>query len=371
MIKVRPKRGKAAGWEIDIRFRWPDGSIFRERKNALVTGKDAAKRWGEARERELLSAGKETAAVVAVPTFSEFWPRVLTEHYRAERRKPSTIDAAETIERVHLRPALGRKRLDEIGDAVVSKLKGKLAGAAPKTVNNVLSVLSRSLRCAVRWGLIGAMPCRVDLLKTTDPSMQWYEREDYRALVSAASFSRRVLVMVLLAGSAGMRRGEIRALRWSDVDMLRKQIRIENALWRQEEGTTKGGRYRIVPMTPELAAVLKEHRHVGERVLYSERGEELSNRTIRNWLSRAQRRAGLKANGGIHILRHTFCSHLAAAGVPAKAIQELAGHADLKTTLKYMHLSPGDRDGAMATLAKYHAAADKPAKLDRIFPAKG
>jgi site-specific recombinase XerD len=54
------------------------------------------------------------------------------------------------------------------------------------------------------------------------------------------------------------------------------------------------------------------------------------------------------------MLRHTFCSHLAAAGVPAKAIQELAGHADLKTTLRYMHLSPGDRDGAMEVLARYH-----------------
>ncbi len=201
------------------------------------------------------------------------------------------------------------------------------------------------------------MPCRLDLLKTTDPSMAWYEREDYRRLVAEAG-DRRTRLLILLAGSAGMRRGEIRALRWTDVDLVRGQVRIEHALWRQEEGTTKGGRFRIVPLTPELAAVLKENRHVGERVLYSARGEELSNRTIRNWLSRAQRRAKLTANGGIHILRHTFCSHLAAAGVPAKAIQELAGHADLKTTLKYMHLSPGDRDGAMQTLARYYCKSE-------------
>lgn len=60
--------------------------------------------------------------------------------------------------------------------------------------------------------------------------------------------------------------------------------------------------------------------------------------------------------GGIHRLRHTFCSHLAMAGVPAMAIKELAGHADLATTQRYMHLSPKDRSSAVAALAAYHAA---------------
>lgn len=371
MIKVRPKRGGGNGWEVDIRFRWPEGGIYRERRNAPVSGKDAAKRWAEARERTLLAGGKAglEPAPAGAPTLGEFWPRVVKDHYRANRKKPSTVDAAECIWRVHLEPALGKKPLDQITYAEIAKLKGALADAAPKTVNNILSVLSKALHCAVRWGVIASLPCRIELLKTAQPEMQWYEREDYRRLVDAAGFSRKVLLLVLLAGSAGLRRGEIRALRWSDVDLVRKQLRIEHALWRQEEGTTKGGRHRIVPLTPELAAVLKDHRHLGERVLYDEKGCELSNRTIRNWLRQAQRRAGLplegkakrdKDRGGaIHMLRHTFCSHLAAAGVPAKAIQELAGHADLSTTLRYMHLSPGDRDGAIGTLAKYHAGAAK------------
>ncbi len=64
----------------------------------------------------------------------------------------------------------------------------------------------------------------------------------------------------------------------------------------------------------------------------------------------AQRHAGLRATGGLHVLRHTFCSHLSMRGAPAKAIQELAGHADLTTTLRYMHLSPSARQGAIALL---------------------
>jgi site-specific recombinase XerD len=56
-------------------------------------------------------------------------------------------------------------------------------------------------------------------------------------------------------------------------------------------------------------------------------------------MRRAARRAGL-AKVGVHSLRHTFCSHLAMRGAPARAIQELAGHQDLTTTQRYMHLSP-------------------------------
>lgn len=56
----------------------------------------------------------------------------------------------------------------------------------------------------------------------------------------------------------------------------------------------------------------------------------------------------------VAVFRHTFCSHLAMAGVPAKAIQELAGHADLKTTLRYMHLSPANRKNAIDTLNAFY-----------------
>lgn len=66
-------------------------------------------------------------------------------------------------------------------------------------------------------------------------------------------------------------------------------------------------------------------------------------------VERAAKRAGL-AKHGVHILRHTFCSHLAMRGAPARAIQELAGHQNLSTTQRYMHLSPAAIDGAIRLL---------------------
>jgi integrase len=363
MVTIRA-RGK--GWQYDIIFRWPDGSKFRERAKAPVANKSAAQRWAEARERSLLAAGREAheatkvppaAAPAASPTLNEFWPIVVRDHYRANRKKASTIDAAEAIFRLHLAPVLGQKTIDAIATADVAALKGKLSEKSPKTVNNILTVLSRALRCAVEWGTIAAMPCRIAFFKAPDPTMQWYEREDYRRLVDAATKRQTaVLVLVLLAGDAGLRRGEIRALKWSDLDLARGIIHVRRGMWRGHEATPKGNRGRDVPMTPALRAALGAHRHlVGERVLYSDRGREVSNRTVRSWLASAQRRAGLEADGGIHILRHTFCSHLAAAGVTATAIKELAGHADLATTQRYMHLSPADRSTAMTVLAAYHA----------------
>jgi site-specific recombinase XerD len=56
------------------------------------------------------------------------------------------------------------------------------------------------------------------------------------------------------------------------------------------------------------------------------------------------------ASRGVHILRHTICSHLAMRGAPARAIQDLAGHQDLSTTQRYMHLSPAALEGAIRLL---------------------
>jgi len=65
---------------------------------------------------------------------------------------------------------------------------------------------------------------------------------------------------------------------------------------------------------------------------------------------RAAQRVAVVNDAGVHVLRHTFCSHLAMRGAPARAIQELAGHADLSTTQRYMHLSPAATEDAIRLL---------------------
>jgi site-specific recombinase XerD len=74
----------------------------------------------------------------------------------------------------------------------------------------------------------------------------------------------------------------------------------------------------------------------------------MTQKLVQVTVQRAARRANVRP--GVHLLRHTFCSHLAMRGAPARAIQELAGHQDLSTTQRYMHLSPAALDAAIRLL---------------------
>jgi integrase len=359
-IKVREwTKGKRMGFEVDIRFTYPDGTPYRQRIKAPVESKSAAKRWGEARERELLVRPspvfleQEKEQRREVPTLLEFGPRFIEGYARANRQKASTVHAKERILANHLYPALGDKKLDAIDDEAIQSIKSRLASRAPKTVNNVLTVLGKLLRVAVRWKVLAAIPCTIDLLRVRNLVPVFFEFGEYERLVGAASkIGLRSVVIVLLGGDAGLRSSEMVALRWTDVDFERRHITVEQAAWRSIVDAPKSGRGRIIPMTRALSSALRQYRHLrGERVLYTDEGRMPRDLTVRHWFLAVQHRAGVKkTEGGVHVLRHTFCSHLAMRGAPARAIQELAGHEHLTTTQRYMHLSPAARNGAIDLL---------------------
>jgi integrase len=356
MVRTYKKRD---AWMVEIRFRWPeDRTLYRQRVLAPVASKTAALRWGQARELALLAEGKPRPAPAAppepkeVPTLVAFWPRYIDNHARANRQKASSIEAKESIFNRHLRPMFGTRRLDAIGDEDVQALKTRLAHRERKTANNVIAVLGNLLRVAVKWKVIPAMPCTLDFYKVDNVVPEFYEFADYARLVDAAAkIDTGSLVAILLGGDAGLRRGEICGLRWCDVDLTRRQLVVRQADWKGIVDVPKSGRGRIVPMTEALHAALTGHRHLrGDRVLTMGDGSPVAGHALRDWIERAQRRAGVPATGNAHILRHTFCSHLAMKGAPAKAIQELAAHANLTTTLRYMHLSPSARASAIGLL---------------------
>lgn len=348
-VKVRPYR--RGGWEVDIVVRLPSGEELRERRKAPVASKSGALRWGQERERVLLFERPPTSEK-EVPTFDEFVPRYMTGYVQANRLKPSGVASKETIIRVHLAPRFGATRLDRIRDEDVQKLKADLRTKSAKTVNNVLTVLNTMLKAAVEWKVLDAMPCTIRLLKVAEHEARFYDVDEYERLVVAAEkLDARIHLAVLLGGDAGLRLGEISALEWTDVDRQRGYLNVQRSEWKGEVTLPKGGRPRRVPMTQRLAKALTDHRHLrGRRVLYRDDGEPLTKKVIKNWMARAQRKAELLADGAVHILRHTFCSHLAMRGAPARAIQELAGHKDLKTTQRYMHLSPAAVEGAIRLL---------------------
>jgi hypothetical protein len=129
-----------------------------------------------------------------------------------------------------------------------------------------------------------------------------------------------------------------------------RQLCVQRSEWRGHVTLPKSGRLRRVPLTSRLAAALRQHRHLrGPRVLCEDDGTPLTPKVVSDHVRRSARRAGL-SNRGVHVLRHSFCSHLAMRGAPARAIQELAGHQELGTTQRYMHLSPAALDAAIRLL---------------------
>ena len=274
-VTVRPYVN--GGWEVDIRVQLPDGSVIRERKKAAASSKQAAQKWAESRERVLLVHGKPKPAkedVQKIPTLKEFALRFLDGYAKANRLKPSGIASKETVLRVHLAKAFGDKRLDEISTEDVQRLKAALTERAPKTVNNVLTVLSVVLRTAVEWGVIARVPCSIKLLKAPKSEASFHDFDEFERLVEVARSEALALLVVLLGGEAGLRCGEMMALEWTDVDFAKRQLTVARSEWKGHVTMPKGGRFRYVPMTRRLTEALREARHLrGPRVLCDRNGQ--------------------------------------------------------------------------------------------------
>ena len=349
-VKVRPyKRG---GWEVDIVLTFPGRQKIRERRKAPVPTKSAAKRWGEERERQLIQYYTNTdpseddederpdLVKKEVPTLRAFIPRYMEGFCKANRHRPSTMQRKQSITRAHLIPKLGHKRLHRITAEDIQQLKASLGHMKPVSANSVIKLLKAILNVAVEWKVILEPPVKIKKIRESETQPKFYDFADYRRLVAfARTIDPRVLLVVLLGGDAGLRRGEMIALEWSDIDLIHGRMTIARSEYRGEVTSTKGHRARTVPLSDDLKVALQAHRIGGPRVLYSCGSKTPCESTIRNWLAEAQEAAGFPIKGP-HTLRHTFCSHLAMRGAPARAIQKLAGHQSVVTTERYMSLSP-------------------------------
>jgi len=181
------------------------------------------------------------------------------------------------------------------------------------------------------------------------------EEDEYLTFEESERFLRTAApewkTLLVLAIRAGLRSGELLALKWQDVDMVVAQVVVPRTLWRDQEGPPKGGRTRPVPLSDETVATLKAHRHLrGPYVFCDDAGGRLTHSIIKDVVPGTCRRAGLAKRITTHGLRHTFASHLSMRGVSLKTIQELLGHESIEMTLRYAHLSPDVRRGAVQLL---------------------
>lgn len=219
-------------------------------------------------------------------------------------------------------------------------------GLKPKSVNNYLAVLRRCLQTAVEWDLLERIP-RFTPLKVMRPSFRFLDEASFQALVTAAGTTLWG-DLVLVGARTGLRFGELAALEWSDIDFSQRLMTVQRSISVHTVGAPKNSRIRHVPLSSDALRALAARPREGARVFLHE-GRVLNKDSSRRHLHAACLRAGIRPHGW-HVLRHTFASHLAQAGVSLQAIMELLGHSSLTMVLRYAHLAPSTFTQAIAAL---------------------
>ncbi len=218
--------------------------------------------------------------------------------------------------------------------AVRDALAAENSGA---TANRYVAALSALLTKAAReWELIDYNPChRLRRLTEDKGSTRYLEPEELIRLRAAVRESKtpHLYPEFVLSVATGVRRSEMLALVWSNVDLARGTLVVERSTYRE---TTKNRRARVIPLVPDAVRVLKEWKDSSPTDITGRVFPAIFPRTA--WEC-ALERARLK---GVrwHDLRHTCASYLAMHGVPARTIAEILGHQTLQMVQRYSHLSP-------------------------------
>jgi integrase len=169
---------------------------------------------------------------------------------------------------------------------------------------------------------------------------------------------------------AGLRQGELIALRWQDVDWVAGVIRVRRSFTRGQFGTPKSRRAsRAVPMADRLAGELERHfQHSHYQAdddlvfAHPETGGPYDPSKMRKRFKDAVKAAGLRPVR-IHDLRHSYGTAMAAAGAPLRALQEWMGHKDYKTTAVYADFAPDPSQGAKWAEAAFGAGTNSGTNL--------
>jgi integrase len=205
--------------------------------------------------------------------------------------------------------------------------------------------------------LIESVP-EVEWLRTERPDFDFLDFEEADRLLGAATGEWRTTILVALR--TGMRQGELRALRWQDIDLVAGRIFVRQNVVRGHVGSPKSGKPREIALGEDVRAAQAAHKlaHYRGALVFTDRhGHMLTEGEMKHPLWRASRAAGLRRLGW-HVLRHTFASHLVMRGAPLKAVQDLLGHSTIQMTMRYAHLSAD-------------VARDAVRLLDKIAPPKG
>lgn len=275
------------------------------------------------------------------------------ERYVKVNNKLSEIRSKKNNLNLYILPFFGSMALDKITNYEIEKFKSlrQKQGLSNKYINNILCTLGKSLRTAEEWGLLDKLP-RIKKLKVPPQKFDFLSREESNLLIDSATGQLKDLLTTAL--HTGLRFGELIALTWGDINLNENILTVSKGISRGYLCSPKSNKMRYVPLNEEVVKVLNRIGTSNNRdklIFPNTVGKHQIQARCREWLHGLCKRVGLRKIGW-HTFRHTFASRLAENGVSMRTIQELLGHSDTNTTMRYAHLSPVVLRQAIQTLEK-------------------
>lgn len=344
-----PTLSAAKGWRADAQVALRKGSL---RAPTATTLREAAEAW---------LAGARDGSI---------------RTRSGDAYKPSAIRSYEASLRARVLPELGAARLSAITMVDLQDMADRILaeGRDGSTIRNTLMPVRAIYRRAVHRGELAVNPTLgLQLPAARGRRDRVADPEEALRLISAAPARDQAVWATALY--AGLRRGELMALRFEDVDFDGRRIHVSRS-WDIKEGRTVSPKStageRTVPMLAVLRTHLLEHRLRSGRgegfVFGKDGGAPFGYGATVARARRAWGRAGLSPIG-LHECRHTYATLLIAAGVNPKAVSRFMGHSSISITLdRYGHLFPGSEDEAAELVDAYLRARRPCCRASALAP---
>jgi integrase len=346
------------------KYRLPNGRQVQRKIGPAWTGRGrppagyVTKRLAEDWLRGVLDQARRgtlPGMVVTGATFADAAAEYLRYVEHDRERKPWTLRGYRSVINAHLLPAFGSMAIEDVTTEAIEAWIATVDGSI-RTRNKLLILLHGILRRARKvYGLPFNAAAEVEKYpQRRSGDIEVFSPEEVWALVRSAE-SEQDAAIFLTAAFTGLRQGELLALRWRDVDFAGSVVRVRGSYGLGEVTTPKSGKVRSVPLAPDVAEALarlgaREH-FVGEDdpVFCGVAGGHLDSAALRRRYKAALARAELRPLR-FHDLRHTFGTRMIAEA-DIRRVQEWMGHADIQTTMRYLHYAPRAEDAALVARA--------------------
>lgn len=316
---------------------------------------------------------------------SEFLDDYLNSREKEGDLSPTTIEGYRCDVKNRLKPYIGGIRVPDLSPRHIRQWFGQMQedGLSAKSIQNVYRLLHCAYGYAIENDIVEKNPCKPKPPTVKKKHMDAYTEEEIKDILAKAK-DTDVYLMLIILFNTGLRRGEIAALRWSDIDLdkktmfIRRNRVIANGKVYEKDPKSESGK-REIPLADALVQVLKEARDKDIEAFDEDRAStgyviHLPDGTPYKPDSISQKWDRFAKSNGIrylnlHSILHTVASQMIHKNVNCKAVQAIMGHADIKVTLDtYAHPYKEDEKAAIDALSNVTFTGTAEVKFKPILP---